>query len=270
MIRHRAFTLIELLVVVAIIAILAALLLPALKRARENAVRALCMGNLRQVGMLYHTYADEYQEKVPIGFMRYMGYRWGPEYIHYQSNPTRKGFVMSGLLYLAGIMGKPDTAQLFFCPVFKAQSDDAMVHTFNTGFNNWSFGNTWPPAGIGQNTIGYNHRPAPGISDPQRWQWAANPPGATLPIVPPTEMPRLEDVNGKAIMADVVSEGQLWTDFVHRVGCNALFADGSVLWVDRRVYQGYEIPTPPVLHLAGPYDWDLNCIQIWEAIDTVQ
>lgn len=54
-----SFTLIELLVVVAIIAILAALLLPALSRARESSRSATCMNNLRQLGYLNLMYASD-------------------------------------------------------------------------------------------------------------------------------------------------------------------------------------------------------------------
>jgi len=62
---RKGFTLIELLVVIAIISILAAILFPVFARARENARRASCMSNLKQVGLGVMMYTQDYDEHYP-------------------------------------------------------------------------------------------------------------------------------------------------------------------------------------------------------------
>ena len=66
--RQAGFTLIELLVVIAIIAILAAILFPAFARARENARRASCQSNLKQIGLGVLQYCQDYDEKYPLAY----------------------------------------------------------------------------------------------------------------------------------------------------------------------------------------------------------
>src|SRR5437763_1186724 len=66
--RNRAFTLVEVLVVIGIIALLIAILMPSLNRARAQARRIQCMSNQRQLTHAWLMYADEFRGYIPLAY----------------------------------------------------------------------------------------------------------------------------------------------------------------------------------------------------------
>jgi prepilin-type N-terminal cleavage/methylation domain-containing protein/prepilin-type processing-associated H-X9-DG protein len=114
--KSLTFTLVELLVVVAVIAILAAMLLPALAKARESARRASCVSNLKQLGLGVHSYVNDHDYFIP----------------GLEKNAIWADSIWSRRLFNHGYIPQ---WQVFYCP-----SDP------NRTPNNGTSGNFYPPA----------------------------------------------------------------------------------------------------------------------------
>ena len=115
--KRSAFTLIELLVVIAIIAILAAILFPVFARARENARRASCQSNLKQIGLGILQYTQDYDERYPLSRT---------------NNVVINGILTTEAAWHVTIQPYVKSVQLFKCPSNTRPISDSVYNTQGT------------------------------------------------------------------------------------------------------------------------------------------
>jgi len=124
---RSGFTLIELLVVIAIIAILIALLVPAVQKVRDAAARTQCINNLKQIGLAVHTYHDS-TKLLPFATNA------STQNLHYLLLP----FIDQGPLYAnaAGNVNnvKATILTVYLCPSDGTMSNNAPPGTYSTGY----------------------------------------------------------------------------------------------------------------------------------------
>lgn len=247
--RRRAFTLIELLVVISIIAVLVAMLLPALSRAKETARRAVCISNLRQLYVLFQSYAMDSNGWLPIN----PGYTGPGDSVTsasssyndsngrvYAGNPDPTGWAILIVQYNLPL-------RLLYCPSqdwtpwgppWNQASNNGELHygyRYNTDrvdyYNYLSYGVSGTP---GVNPADYYARNA--LGDPKR--------GNKVFMAEAAGYRR--DGGGAIISRSDVISGVIIRRWAHQEGGHVVLHNGSVQWYPNKFFS------------SGYYSWPSN------------
>jgi len=243
----RGFTLIELLVVVAIIAVLVAILLPALTKAREGAKRAVCLSNQKQIATGLVEYALENYGRFPPAPY------WANASLSYQvyvGKDTLPGVGTSGswfglgLLFASKIITDP---KAFYCP--SMDGGQFPLFTYPAG---WT---TWYHEGYLRRCIGYLYR-------------LFGESGRTADDIPTEEMEKLQKLTISSapprfgLSVDIFSYA--WPH-VNPYGLNLAFADGHAEFMD----VGFEEYRRAVHYMSADTTLirDPFTFEFWKALD---
>ncbi|MEM6748834.1 MAG: prepilin-type N-terminal cleavage/methylation domain-containing protein [Planctomycetota bacterium] len=215
----RAFTLIELLVVIAIIALLIGILLPALSAARSAARDSVCLSNQRQIGIGLLTYAGDYDQDVPLGYLDGINFSYA---LYSRAFNTTTGW---GNLYQA--VPALQTPEIWICP--RAQGPEFLIEQVDPS----SFPPPPPGTSAPDDVAGmYMSRPYAKQNEFPYWNWdpALDPDENETAIPANLDSDRID--SGVAVFADNF-DGKDMVDERHEQGINVAYGDGSATFLRR-------------------------------------
>ncbi len=231
--KAQGFTLVELLVVIAIIAVLIALLFPALGRAQEQARRTACLSQLRQIGMAHRVLAQDNNGELAPGAPN--PYDQGVFALFVLPSRT---WIGNGLLYQNGYLG--GDGRIFYCPTWERSSP---YYTYSDESRGWSayLAGANPTNAISH---GYHYRTT---NDVTRRRFT------------------LQDSSRFAFLSDAFGQrnGTLpGVHYAHQTGYNVIYLDGSGQWYSDRSYTLAGMIPPN----SNPKDW-ANQNRVWNELD---